>query len=62
MLDADYFELVDRVRPFIIAVTAGDPMLDKKKGHAKKVGAEVVEIEKIKVPSTTQIAKLLKIE
>lgn len=62
MHDQDYRELVKRVRPFAIAVTKGDPILEKKKTHGKLVGAEVVEIEKIDVPSTTRIAKLLRLE
>ena len=62
MADADYFDLVERIRPFVIAVTAGDPMIDKKKGHAQKIGAKVIEIAKVEVPSSTQIAKLLEIE
>ncbi|QQG41524.1 MAG: adenylyltransferase/cytidyltransferase family protein [Candidatus Woesebacteria bacterium] len=62
MRDSDYFELVDRVRPLVIAVTAGDPMIEKKKSHAFKVGAKVIEIPKIDSPSTTQIARLLELE
>lgn len=62
MHDVDYFELVDRVRPCTIAVTHGDPILEKKKAHARTVEAKVIEIPKIKVPSTTQIAKLLEME
>lgn len=52
--DADYKRLVRRVDPDIIAVTAGDT----KNTH----GVKTVIIPKIKAPSTTQIAKLLKIE
>ncbi len=62
MKDKDYEKLVRSTHPHIIAVTAGDPVLKKKKGHAKKIGAEVVEIPKIKVASTTQIARLLGLE
>ncbi len=58
----DYQELTNQVHPAIIAVTEGDPMLKKKEGHAVKVGAKLVVIPKIKMASTTQIAKLLKIE
>ncbi len=62
MHDSDYFELVERVRPFTIAVTAGDPMIKKKQSHAAKVGAKVVEIPKIEVASTSKIARLLEID
>ena len=62
MRDEDYRKLVENVKPSAIAVTAGDPMLNKKKAHARRVLAEVVEIPKVDVPSTTEIAKILKIE
>lgn len=62
MTDRDYQKLVESVGPSVIAVTSGDPILDKKKAQAKSIGAALVEIPKIEVPSTTQIAKLLKIE
>ena len=52
--DADYERLVRQVNPNIIAITAGDT----KNTH----GVKTVVIPKIKTPSTTQIAKLLKIE
>ena len=62
MTDRDYENLVVTVSPNIIAVTAGDKMLEKKKSHAEKVNAEVIEIPFVKTHSTTKIAKLLKLE
>ena len=62
MKDVDYLELVKKEQPLVIAITTGDFMKEKKKGHARVVGAKVVEIPKIKVASTTQIAKLLELE
>ena len=62
MKDKDYFELVKKVRPQIIAVTAEDPVLGKKQKQAKEIGAIVIEIPKVKTPSTSQIARLLEIE
>lgn len=62
MKDKDYFDLVKIIRPQIIAVTAGDPVLAKKQKQAKSIGAEVIEIARIKSPSTSQIAKRLKLE
>lgn len=62
MSDEDYRNLVETLKPSILAVTEGDPILEKKKAHARTVEAKVIEIPKIKVPSTTQIAKLLEIE
>lgn len=62
MQDADYIKLVKIVNPRIIAVTAGDPVIGKKRKQAEEVGAKLVEIPKINVPSTTKIAKLLGLE
>lgn len=58
MTDEDYKHLVDKIKPQIIAITKGS----NTQTHAKRVRAKVVEIPKIKVASTTQIAKLLEIE
>ena len=60
--DEDYTDLTSRVKPQIIAVTEGDPILDKKRHHAESVGAELVIIPKIHTPSTSQLAKLLGLE
>lgn len=60
--DAQYFELVKKIKPHIIAVTAGDPYLEHKRRQAETVGAEVIEISKLHTPSTTQLAKLLGLE
>lgn len=62
MMDRDYEKLVIEVKPNIIAATKGDVMLEKKRDHAKKIGAKIIEIPKVKVASTSQIAKLLKLE
>lgn len=53
--DADYQKLVEKVSPQIVAVTQGDPVIDKKKAHVKRIGARIVEIKKIKTPSTSKI-------
>jgi len=50
----DYRQLIIKVKPQIIAVTYGDTK--------NTFGVKTVVIPKIKTPSTTQIAKLLKIE
>jgi len=60
--DADYKKLVARIKPDIIAITQGDNIKNKKKEYAKTFGAKLVEIKKIKVPSTSQIAKLIGLE
>jgi rfaE bifunctional protein nucleotidyltransferase chain/domain len=60
--DVDYRRLVSRIRPDIIAITQGDKIRSKKLEYASAVGARLVEIKKIKVPSTSQIAKLIGLE
>ena len=60
--DEDYKNLVIKVKPQVVAVTVGDPILEKKRKHASLIGARVIEIPKINVFSTSQIAKLLELE
>ena len=57
MNDKDYLKLVKTINPTIIAVTEGDPILVKKQEQAKLIGAKVVEISKVKSPSTSEIIK-----
>ncbi len=60
--DRDYYELVRKVKPSVIAVTEGDKKKIKKKEQAEEIGAALVEIPKIHTPSTSQLAKLLELE
>jgi len=60
--DTDYFEMMHKIKPDVIAFTEGDPILDKKMEQGKQIGAKVVIIEKIHTPSTSQLAKLLDLE
>lgn len=53
--DREYFTLVKRLEPDIIAVTVGDPAKSKKVKQAKTVGGEVFEIEKLPEYSTTSL-------
>jgi len=55
MTDNDYFELINKVRPYRIVITKGDLLLNKKRGQAEMVGAKLVVIPKTKSPSTTDI-------
>jgi len=55
----NYFELVKKISPSIIAVTEGDKQLENKKNQAKLIGAEVKEvITNLKNFSTRNIAKV----
>ena len=58
MTDKDYENIIKKISPKIIAITKGS----KTKTHAELVNSTVVEIEKIEVASTSQIAKLLEME
>lgn len=54
--DGDYFEIVKKLKPEIIAVTKGDPMEENKRKQAESVGGEVVVVtEKLGNYSTTKI-------
>lgn len=58
----EYYDLVTRVQPQIIAITEGDLLESNKREQATKVGAQLVVIPKIPTPSTSQLAKLLGLE
>jgi rfaE bifunctional protein nucleotidyltransferase chain/domain len=62
MTNEDYNHLVFLINPSIIAVTKGDPILKRKQIQAKKIGAKVIEIAKVKTHSTSTIANVLKVE
>ena len=55
----DYFELVKKISPNIIAVTEGDRQLENKKKQAEEIGAKVKEVvTNLKNFSTRNIAKV----
>jgi len=60
--DKDYFDLVNKIKPSVIAVTKGDLVRDKKQKQVELIGAKLVVIPKVVTPSTTQLAKLLELE
>ncbi len=60
--DSDYEELIIKISPSFIAVTEGDPILNKKKSHAEKINAKVIEIPKKETSSTSKISKILENE
>lgn len=57
-----YDVLVKTIHPSVIAVTEGDPILEKKRVQANSTGAKLVIIPKIHTPSTSQLVKLLGLE
>ena len=60
--DQEYVAFVQKIQPAVIAVTEGDPILEKKRQQANLVGANLVVIPKVRTPSTSQLAKLLGLE
>jgi len=57
----NYELLVKKIKPDIIACDIKDNLLNNRKRY-QNLGAKIVVIKKIKTPSTSQIAKLLKLE
>lgn len=61
--DKDYFELVKKIKPDVLAVTKGDPQLKNKGKQAKEIGAKVkIVTPYIKTASTTKLIKLMRIK
>lgn len=60
--DTYYQEIVQTIHPAVIAVTEGDPIIEKKQTQAQTIGAKLIVIPKIHTPSTSQLAKLLELE
>ena len=58
----EYYDLVTRVAPQVIAITEGDPLESNKREQAAKAAAQLIVIPKIPTPSTSQLAKLLGLE
>lgn len=56
--DLEYYDLIKKIEPDIIAVTSGDPAYNKKAEQAKIVGGEIVEvIDRLPEHSTTNLIK-----
>ncbi len=58
----EYENLTKTISPDFIALTQGDPQLINKQKQADKIGARIITIPKIPTPSTSQLAKLLKLD
>lgn len=56
--DDDYFEIIEKIKPNIIAVTENDPLINNKTKQAKKIGATLkIVTPLIKGFSTSKITK-----
>ncbi len=60
--DEEYFDVIKNIRPDIIALTEGDPILEKKQKQAELISAKAVIIPRIPNISTTSLAKSLEVE
>lgn len=57
----DYYQLVELIKPKIIAVTQGDPQIKNKKEQAKKIGGEIrVVTPRLDKFSTSEILNIIK--
>ena len=56
-IDLEYYDLVKKLEPDIIAVTESDPAYNKKVEQAKMVGGEVVKVINRLPYSTTDLVK-----
>jgi cytidyltransferase-related domain len=57
--DKDYYKLVEEIKPKVVAITKGDPLLEIKKDQAKMFGAILKVIPKVKNLSSSDIIKAL---
>lgn len=62
MNDTDYFKTIQKIHPDSVALTEGDPILEKKMKQTEAIGARAIVIPKILSHSTSSLAKLLKLE
>jgi len=60
--DNDYLNLVTEIKPDVIVLTKGDPLVDKKRLQAKRVGAKLKIIPVTKTFSTSKLAKILGVD
>jgi FAD synthetase len=60
--DNDYLSLVKKIKPDIVAVTEGDPRIEKKSWQAKKVGATLKKVPLTETFSTSRLAKILGVD
>lgn len=58
--DEEYFALIKKISPSIIAITDGDQRISQKKEQAKMVGAKLVKVTKL-IPhqSTSRVIEII---
>lgn len=60
--DDSYNQLISKIKPSIVAVTAKDPIIDKKKNQVESSGGKICVIPYFKTFSSSRLAKLLGID
>ncbi len=60
--DTEYFNLVNQIKPEIIAVTENDPLSEKKKNQSRETGSKLIIIPFVKTYSSSKLAKIIGIE
>jgi len=60
--DSGYEKIATKLSPNIIAFTKGDPLSEKKKQLAKKVGAKPITIPFYQTLSSSKLAKILGVD
>jgi len=60
--DSGYLNLIRIIHPDIIVASENDPHIEKKRGQAKKIGAQLEIISFIKTLSTSKLAKILGVD
>ncbi|MCR4264302.1 MAG: glycerol-3-phosphate cytidylyltransferase, partial [Candidatus Roizmanbacteria bacterium] len=53
--DYDYFKLVEKIRPDVIAITKDDPQTENKKRQAALINAQVIEVSPLIRPYSTTL-------
>jgi rfaE bifunctional protein nucleotidyltransferase chain/domain len=60
--DGDYSNVIMKIKPDIIAVTEHDPLLEKKREQARKVGGKLEVIPFTKTLSTSALIQILGVD
>ena len=60
--DVDYFQLIEKIKPDVIAITQNDPQTENKEKQAKLIGAKVVIVTpRLEPHSTSRLLHLLEL-
>jgi rfaE bifunctional protein nucleotidyltransferase chain/domain len=58
--DEDYWKIIEKIKPTIIAISEGDKNIEKKKMQAEKIGAKLIKVtDLVKKHSTSKIIEVI---